>query len=79
MAEFPDGVAWTLQASGAALTFTADGLEARISEDTGHLQLAGPDLAGTPLADLVVLSSHVGDSRLMGDRPPRAECRRRLL
>ena len=56
MAAFPDGVQWVLQPSGGAIKFAAGPLEARISTDSGHIQLAGPDLAGNPLANVIQIS-----------------------
>ena len=56
MAGFPDGVPWVLQAAGPALTVDAAPLQARISQTTGHIQLAGPDLSGTAGANVVDLS-----------------------
>ncbi len=47
MAGFPDGIPWVLQAAGPVLTLDSGPLQARISQATGHLQLAGPDLSGT--------------------------------
>ena len=46
MAGFPDGVQWVLQATGPVLTVDAGPLQARISQTTSHIQLAGPDLSG---------------------------------
>ncbi len=56
MASFPDGVPWVLQAAGPALTVDAGPLQARISQTTGHIQLAGPDLSGTAGANVIDLS-----------------------
>lgn len=46
MAGFPDGVQWVLQATGPVLTVDAGPLQARISQTTSHITLAGPDLSG---------------------------------
>ena len=46
MAGFPDGVQWVLQATGPMLTVDAGPLQARISQTTSQIQLAGPDLLG---------------------------------
>jgi alpha-D-xyloside xylohydrolase len=56
VATFPDGVNWPLQPSGPVLTFDAGPLQARISQNTGHIQLTGPDLAGNTSANLVQLT-----------------------
>ena len=56
MAAFPDGVQWTLQPSGPVISFDAGPLQARISQQSGHIELAGPDLAGAPLANVVGLA-----------------------
>ena len=56
MAGFPDGVPWVLEAAGPALTVDAAPLQARISQTTGHIQLAGPDLSGAAGANVVDLS-----------------------
>jgi alpha-D-xyloside xylohydrolase len=56
VAGFPDGVPWVLQAAGPALTVDAAPFQARISQTTGHIQLAGPDLSGTAGANVVDLS-----------------------
>ena len=56
MAGFPDGVPWVLQAVGPVLAVDAGPLQARISQATGHIQLAGPDLSGAASANVVDLS-----------------------
>src|SRR5208282_4665678 len=56
MASFPDGVPWVLQAAGPALTVDAGPLQARITQATGHIQLAGPDLSGAAGTNVVDLS-----------------------
>jgi alpha-D-xyloside xylohydrolase len=56
MAVFPDGVQWALQPTDPVLTVEAGPLQARISRTSGHIQLAGPDLAGTPSATLIILT-----------------------
>ena len=50
---FPNDVQWPLQSSGAFLSFDQGRLQARIFNDTGHLELAGPDLAGNNAANTV--------------------------
>ena len=56
MASFPDGIPWVLQAAGPVLTVDAGPLQARISQVTGHIQLAGPDLAGAAGVNVIDLS-----------------------
>ena len=57
---FTSAAGQVLQPQGACLTvtnFTAAGLlEARIYPNSGHIVLAGPDLAGNPLANRITLS-----------------------
>ena len=50
---FPQEIQWPLQPAGAFLSFDQGPLQARIYQDTGHVELAGPDLAGTPAANIV--------------------------
>src|SRR5437764_16983 len=50
---FPQGIQWSLQPSGAFISFDAGSLQARIYRDTGHVELAGPDLAGTAAANII--------------------------
>ena len=50
---FPNDVPWPLQPAGAFLSFDQGLLQARIYNDTGHLELAGPDLAGKNAANVV--------------------------
>jgi alpha-D-xyloside xylohydrolase len=56
MAVFPDGIQWALQPTDPVVTVDAGPLQARVSRTTGHIQLAGPGLAGTPSANVVVLT-----------------------
>lgn len=56
MAAFPDGVDWSFQADGPFLTIDAGPLQGRIAQATGHIQLAGPDLAGAPHANVITLA-----------------------
>jgi alpha-D-xyloside xylohydrolase len=53
---FPDDVSWSLEPSGPVHTLNAGQLQARISQATSHIELAGPDLAGSPSANSVVLA-----------------------
>ena len=50
---FPQGINWPLQSAGAFLSFNQGQLQARIYQDTGHVELAGPDLAGAPAANII--------------------------
>lgn len=47
---FPQDVHWALQPTGPFLSFDAGPLQARIYQNSGHIELAGPNLAGAPLA-----------------------------
>jgi alpha-D-xyloside xylohydrolase len=53
---FPQDVASPLQPSGPFLSFDQGKLQARVYENTGHIEIAGPDLAGNPLANAVNLA-----------------------
>ena len=50
---FPEGIAWSFQPTGAFLSIDAVPLQARIFQDSGHIELAGPDLAGTPAVNVI--------------------------
>jgi alpha-D-xyloside xylohydrolase len=50
---FPQDVAWSLQPSGAFLSFDQGPLQARIYKETAHVELSGPDLAGAPAANII--------------------------
>jgi alpha-D-xyloside xylohydrolase len=50
---FPNDVQWNLQPAGEFLSFDQGTLQARIYKATGHLELAGPDLADAKAANLV--------------------------
>jgi alpha-D-xyloside xylohydrolase len=50
---FPDDIHWDLQPAGEFLSFDQGALQARVYKTTGHLELAGPDIAGTNGANLV--------------------------
>src|SRR5438874_12373062 len=54
---FPDGVPWAFQPAGPVLTFDSGPLQARVARDSGTLELAGPDLAGTPHANVIRLAA----------------------
>jgi alpha-D-xyloside xylohydrolase len=53
---FPQGINWSVQPSGSFQSFDAGSLQARIYETSGHIELVGDDLAGTPGATLVQLT-----------------------
>src|SRR5205809_416655 len=53
---FPSDVAWALQPSGPFVSVDAGELQARVYQQTGHVELAGPDLAGHALANVVRLA-----------------------
>src|ERR1700730_655942 len=50
---FPQDVHWQLQPAGPFLSFDAGPLQARIYQTSGHIELAGPDLAGAAHAVVV--------------------------
>ena len=50
---FPQDVQWSLHPSGPFVSFEAGALEGRIYRNTGHIEVAGPDLAGNPKTNLV--------------------------
>lgn len=50
---FPQEIQWPLQPAGAVLSFDQGPFQARIYQDTGHVELAGPDLAGAPAANII--------------------------
>jgi alpha-D-xyloside xylohydrolase len=50
---FPQDVHWALQPTGPFMSFDAGPLQARIYQNSGHIELAGPSLSGAPLAVVV--------------------------
>ena len=50
---FPEDIAWSLKPSGPFLSFDVGPLQARIYQNTGHIEIAGPDLAGHAKAEVV--------------------------
>jgi alpha-D-xyloside xylohydrolase len=50
---FPQDVQWSLLPAGAFLSSDQGPLQARIYKDTGHVELAGPDLAGAQFGSLL--------------------------
>src|SRR5437879_5853089 len=53
---FPQGIQWSFHPSGIFLSFDSGPLQARVFQDTGHIALAGPDLAGTPVANVILFA-----------------------
>jgi alpha-D-xyloside xylohydrolase len=51
--QFPTSVVWPLQPAGTFLSFGAGSMQARVYRDSGHVELAGADLAGAPGANVV--------------------------
>jgi alpha-D-xyloside xylohydrolase len=50
---FPQNVNWSLHPAGDFLSFNSGERQARIYKDSGHFALAGPDLQGNPLANVI--------------------------
>jgi hypothetical protein len=53
MAAFPQDVQFPLEPSGPAVSFDAGPLRGRVYRNTGHVEIAGPDLAGNAHANAV--------------------------
>ncbi|MGZ5016898.1 MAG: glycoside hydrolase family 31 protein [Methylobacter sp.] len=53
---FPQDIQWLLTPSGPFISFDAGDLQGRIYQNTGHIEIAGPDLAGNPKANLIHFS-----------------------
>jgi len=51
-----------LQASGPFVSFNSGAFQGRVFQNSGHVGVAGPDLAGNPLANVVVLAPPVIES-----------------
>ena len=45
---FPQDIEWLLQPSGPFVSFEVGALEGRIYQNTGYIEVAGPDLAAHP-------------------------------
>jgi alpha-D-xyloside xylohydrolase len=54
-----------LEANGPFVSFNSGAHQARIFQDSGHIALAGPNLAGAPLANVLTIAPSVVES---GDR-----------
>ena len=50
---FAQDITWALEPSGPFVSFDAGALQGRIYKDSGHVEIAGPDLARTPGANSV--------------------------
>jgi alpha-D-xyloside xylohydrolase len=59
---FTFAVRFPLQASGPFVSFNSGAFQGRVSQNSGHVAVAGPDLAGNPLANVVVLAPAVIES-----------------
>jgi alpha-D-xyloside xylohydrolase len=59
---FTFAIRFPLAAAGPFLSFDSGPLQARIFQDTGHIAIAGPDLAGTPHANVVTFAPPVVES-----------------
>jgi hypothetical protein len=53
---FPSDVHFNLQPSGPFLSFDAGPLQGRVYQNTGHIEIAGPDLAGNAHANAIHFS-----------------------
>jgi alpha-D-xyloside xylohydrolase len=50
---FPKDVTWSFNPSGDVTSFAAGALSGRIYVNSGHIEIAGPNLAGSALANLI--------------------------
>jgi hypothetical protein len=50
---FPQDVQGSLTPSGPILAFDAGPMQGQVYQDTSHIEVAGPNLAGTPKANRV--------------------------
>jgi len=62
---FTFAVRFPLAASGPFVSFNSGAIQGRVFQNTGHIAAAGPDLAGNPLANVVVIAPPVIET---GDR-----------
>jgi alpha-D-xyloside xylohydrolase len=53
MAAFPDDIQFSLPTAGPFVSFDAGPLQGRVYKNTGHVEIAGPDLAGNVHANLI--------------------------
>jgi alpha-D-xyloside xylohydrolase len=56
---FTFAVRFPLGATGAFVSFNSGTIQGRVFQNTGHIAAAGPDLAGNPLANVVVIAPPV--------------------
>jgi len=68
---FPSDVHFNLQPSGPFLSFDAGPLQGRVYQNTGHIEIAGPDLAGNAHANAIhfappAVHMHQGSIQLGG-------------
>lgn len=50
---FPQDVQWSLEPLGPFVSFDSGPLQGRVYQNSGHIELAGPNLAGTPHATVI--------------------------
>src|ERR1700710_2176336 len=50
---FPQDVRWSLNPTGPFVAFDSGPLQGRVYRQSGHIELAGPDLAGAAHANVV--------------------------
>jgi alpha-D-xyloside xylohydrolase len=62
---FTFAVRFPLTASGSFISFNSDAIQGRVFQNSGHIAVASPDLAGNPLANVVVIAPPVIET---GDR-----------
>jgi alpha-D-xyloside xylohydrolase len=53
---FPQNIKWLFMPSGQFISFDAGDLQGRIYQNTGHIEISGPDLAGNPKTNLIHFS-----------------------
>ncbi len=56
---FTFAVRFPLQASGSFVSFNSGAIQGRVFQNSGHIAVASPDLAGNPLANVVVIAPPV--------------------
>lgn len=56
---FTFSIRFPLQASGSFVSFNSGAIQARVFQKSGHIAVASPDLAGNPLANVVVIAPPV--------------------
>ena len=53
---FPQDIQWLFIPSGPFISFDAGDLQGRIYQNSGHIEIAGSDLAGNPKTNLIHFS-----------------------